>query len=114
MSKCPICGKEYTDGRALHAHMLKSHLAEYRAADCSLEKMGVPENERTFGRFKAGDGKKHKTEQRAAAQSGKPDGFRLLSPQDTSEAAARAAGYTFIDGDENIYTIDEAKTKGWC
>ena len=113
LSKCPICGKTFNDGRALHAHMLKSHLAEYRAADCSLEKMGVPENERVFGRFKAGDGKRHKPV-RPSDLPEKPAGFRLLDPADAAESAARARGYTFVDGAENVYTIDEAKTKGWC
>lgn len=108
MVKCPLCDKEYKDGRALHAHMLKAHLSEYRAAGCKLSAFGVD------ARFSA-------TRKKPAAASfsdpdpaGRPVGLRMLRASDPVEAVARSRGYRFIDEDsESIYTLDEVKRRGW-
>lgn len=90
--KCPICNKEYQDGRSLHGHLMRIHEEEYRAA--------------------AFDKKKLKPAAAPAAAE-KPAGFRLLNKYDPDELEAYKAGYRFIDGDDNIYTAEEVKEESW-
>ena len=95
MFKCKMCGKEFANKRAVHAHLLTTHGAEYRAAGMKQEQFieGV--------------------EQEPPKDSKRPDGFRYLSRSNEAEAAARAAGYDFVDNYENLYTIEDAKKRGW-
>ena len=91
MKKCPICDKEYENGRQLHGHMLKSHREEYRKAGHRVANM-------TGG---GGDDAVHR-----------PAGFRLLDKSDPMEQKAYSEGYRFADN-EYFYTAEEAKGKGW-
>jgi len=94
MYKCPLCEKEFLKTKALHGHMLKSHLTEYRTNGCKLSSYGI---------FHA----KHHFE-----ISGAPDGFRPLDLSNQLEKAAYERGYRFLyNGD--CYTIDEVKSRGW-
>ncbi|MBR0596602.1 hypothetical protein [Sinanaerobacter chloroacetimidivorans] len=95
MMICPICKKEGLKNRnALHAHMLKSHLEEYRAKDCKLEAFGVVKEEPGAGRKEA------------------PEGFRPLNKSHPLERAAYDAGMRYTDGDD-VWTAAECKKAGW-
>ncbi len=89
LSKCPICGKEYENGRQLHGHMLKAHQAEYKEAGNKVSNM--IESKKKIDR---------------------PSGFRLLNKSVESEAEAYSEGYRYIDH-EYYYTHDEAIEMGW-
>jgi hypothetical protein len=92
---CPICTKEYENGRQLHGHLMRLHQDEYRAVD-----------------FKLADLKQsnHKPAKKVVQ---KPKGFRLLNVTDQDEIFAYKEGYRFIDADDEVYTIEEAKGEGW-
>lgn len=91
--KCPLCDRsDLKNTRALHAHMLKSHLEEYRARGCKLSAFGVkPET---------------------PVKSPVPDDFRPLNLNDPMEAAAYEAGYRYFSG-EMVYKPAECKKRGW-
>lgn len=93
---CPICNKEYQDGRRLHGHLMRTHQEEYRAAD--------------FDKSKLKPGKKQKDK---PAEKKRPAGFRLLRLSDPDENEAYQAGYAYIDDEDNVYEHDEAKGEGW-
>lgn len=86
MFKCPICEKEYINGRQLHGHMLKAHQEEYKKHGNKVANF-------------------HKGKDR-------PAGFRLLNKANVDEANAYNDGFRYTDG-EYVYTSDEVKEKGW-
>ena len=95
MFKCKICGKEFANKRAVHAHLLTTHGDEYRAS-------GMKQANFVEG-----------VEQPPEESKERPRGFRYLSKHNEAERMALADGYCFVDDYENIYTIEEAKVKGW-
>lgn len=103
--KCPLCGREYENGRGLHAHMLKAHVEEYRAAGCRVENVASgSDGTKTFA-------KKEKKEQKEQRPS-RPAGLRPLRKTDRAEAAAYEEGFRYTDG-ENAYTAEECQEAGW-
>lgn len=91
MYECPICGRELKNARARHAHMMKDHLVDYRAHNCRVANY-VSDEEK-------GDPI--------------PAGFRLLNKSDVVERAAYEQGFRFIDDQEEIYNVDDVKSRGW-
>jgi len=99
MINCPICEKDLKSPRALHAHMLKSHIDEYRAKGCKISNFGIEEKFETVWK------KKEST-------SIAPEDFRTLDLSNPLEREAYSEGYCFVS-DGNVYTIAECKEKGW-
>ena len=91
MFECPLCKREMRNARALHAHMMKDHLEDYRAHNCRVANYVTD--------MVKGDPI--------------PKGFRLLDKTDSTERAAYEQGYRFIDDSEEVYTIDDVKNRGW-
>lgn len=94
MSKCPICGLEYKNGRGLHAHMLKAHKEDYKKHGNSVKNYQV-------------DDEKPKKEKYP-----RPDDLRLLNQEDHRENLAYAEGYRYI-AKGLCYTAEEVKERGW-
>lgn len=91
--KCPICSKEFAKGkRALHAHMMKDHLTEYREKGCKLEAFGV--------------------EPDPIQKSDPPEDFRPLNLGDPLEKIAYDEGYRYFAGG-NAYKTAECRKMGW-
>lgn len=93
MAKCPLCDKEYDNGRQLHAHMLKMHQAEYKKAGNRVANMVVSD-----------DDAKHKEL--------RPIGFRPLNKGKELELMAYNQGYRYIC-DDDVFTSAECREKGW-
>ena len=114
--KCPICGKEYEKGwRAVHAHMLKDHTAEYRKKGCKLSAYGLDiksEPGNTRKPKQKPESKAPKKRNAPAGQKQPPDDFRPLNRADQDESAAYDEGYRYFSGG-NAYTSDECREKGW-
>lgn len=92
---CPICGKDYADGRRLHGHLMRSHEKEYRAAGFDKTKLKAKKNTENLPKNK------------------RPIGFRLLKLSDKDEIEAYNSGYAFIDSEDNVYTHEEATEEEW-
>ena len=93
--KCPLCENDYTGTNAdkqLHAHMMKSHMAEYRAKGCKISAFGIKKE--------------------PSVKADPPDDFRLLDLTDSLENAAYKGGYRYFAG-EQCYTSAECKKLGW-
>lgn len=88
MYKCKICGKEYEKRRSINAHMMKAHMEEYKQAGYKLENVSA---------------------EVAGGAGDKVHDLRVLNLNDSAEAEAYRQGYRFIDKDENLYTMEEAK-----
>lgn len=93
MITCNICGREFKNKRAAHAHLLTVHGDEYRRA-------GMQQDE-----FVTSSGDQETKKDR-------PDGFRHLNPKNAAERRALEF-YDYIDNEENLYTTEEAKEKRW-
>lgn len=91
--KCPICSKEFAKGRrAVHAHMLKDHAAEYREKGCKLEAFGVKPD--------------------PVIKTEPPEDFRPLDMSNQLEKAAYEAGYRYY-ADGQAYMTAECRKLGW-
>lgn len=119
MMKCPICGKDYQKGwRAVHAHMMKDHLSEYRAKGCKLSAYGID--------IKADPGPQAKPKQKTGTSKpapknkpakqikpkAPPDDFRPLDKSDPDEREAFGEGYRYYS-DGAAYTAAECRSRGW-
>ncbi len=102
MLTCKLCGKELKNKRAVHAHLMTVHAEQYRAAGMKQDK------------FLAGSSDTSGTDPRQEAKEKKsrPDGFRHLNAKNQAERAALEF-YDYIDAEENLYTTEEAKQKGY-
>ncbi len=92
MMKCPICNKEMKNGRALHAHMMKSHMEEYREKGCKLSAFGI--------------------EKEQLEKTAPPDDFRPLNLSDQLEKIAYDEGYRYFSGG-SAYKAAECRKLGW-
>lgn len=92
MFRCKVCGNHYSTKRAIHGHLVGKHRNEYAdVGRCDEELYDVvPDIEGT-----------------------KPVGFRLLNLKNDEERSAYEGGYMFIDAEEYVYTVDDAKENGW-
>lgn len=94
MYKCKLCGKEKHSKREMHGHFMYAHRSTYAEHDYKMVDL-IEEDSY------------------AEPPKEKPLGFRYLSKADDLESMAIGQGYLFIDEDQNIYTEEEAKAKGW-
>lgn len=109
--KCPICNKEFSNGwRAVHAHMLKSHIEEYRAKGCKLSAFGITEKEefKNLGKPKGKAIESPKKQRKPAV----PDDFRPLDTGNEVEAEAYSEGYRYFSNGQ-AYTSVECREMGW-
>ena len=104
--KCRICGKEFDKRNQMHCHMIRKHEAEYKAAQLNLDRLV---EDITPRKEEQPDVK----QRRKANLLPKPQGLRLLRNTDSQEAYAITQGFTYIDKEQNIYTIDDVKAEGW-
>lgn len=98
---CNICGKELDTRRRMHGHMMHAHYKEYKEAGFDMDNLttGAPLRAHVAQSFKLYP---------------RPEGFRRLrSYTSIAEARAIEAGYTFCDDEENLYTEEEARGRGW-
>ena len=93
MYKCKLCGKEKNGKREMHGHFMYAHRTTYAEHNYNMADL-IEEDSH-------------------AEPKEKPKGFRYLSKADDIESMAIGQGYLFIDEDENIYTEEEVKNKGW-
>lgn len=106
--KCPLCDKEYEKIRALHGHMLKAHVEEYRAKDCKLSNFGL-----IYGGIRTPETrKKAEVNKGGSAGSARPSDFRILNKSNSEELAAYEEGYRFLSGG-TVYSVEEAQERGW-
>lgn len=111
--KCPICDRDFPKGfRAVHAHMMKDHLEEYRKKGCSLKNFGIdinaPENKPAPKEGKPSQQPKGKPVKKKEP----PDDFRPLDRSNADEAAAYAEGCRYYSGG-CAYTTEECREMGW-
>ena len=100
MYNCSICEKSFSNGRAFHCHLLRFHETEYKVVNYRKEVFDKS--------LKADEPKKEKVNSKL-----RPTGLRPLSKNDELEQKAAAAGYKFVDAEENLYTLEEAKINSW-
>lgn len=104
--KCKLCGKEFERRNQMHGHMMFNHRDDYKRANWNMDRLteGAPDrlHETVYQR-----------NERLNKLAPKPDGFRLLKTNVPEEQRAIAAGFCYIDSEENLYTLEEAKTERW-
>lgn len=86
MIKCNLCGKEFSDARKMHGHLIRSHNEEYKAAGYDMERLT--------------EGYKRRPPKFSSS-------LRLLNLNDPAEAAAYDDGYRYIDGAGELYKEKE-------